>query len=81
MDHVHLLLDVADESDLPAAMQALKGVPARRVFQRLPELKMDAGVKSFWQENYGRKEITPSARAAVAHYIRTQWDRLEGFER
>jgi putative transposase len=39
-DHVHLLVRVADEADLPRAMMLLKGVSAREVFEREPELRL-----------------------------------------
>ena len=81
VDHVHLLLLVHDQSELPKALNLLKGASARRIFQRFPELKLDAQTSSFWQAGYGSKEVPPAAVGAVRSYIRTQWDRLEDYER
>jgi REP element-mobilizing transposase RayT len=62
-------------------MNHIKGASARRIFQRVPDLKVDAGVNSFWQTRYGFKVIEPGAVPTVRKYIQTQWDRLEGYDR
>jgi REP element-mobilizing transposase RayT len=62
-------------------MNFLKGTSARRLFEQFPELKLDAHISSFWQAGYGSKIVPESALNAVATYIRTQWDRLESFDR
>jgi putative transposase len=80
VDHVHLLLDVEDRPALKA-MNFLKGTTAQRIFQRFPELKLDGGVNNLWQHRYAFKEIPEAAASTVATYIRTQWDRLEDYER
>ena len=61
-------------------MDLLKGASSRKVFQRFPELKLDAGVNHFWQKRYGSKVIEPRVLATVSGYIRTQKERLEKFE-
>ena len=81
VDHVHLLLDVADRRRLPRVMNDLKGISSRRVFATFPELKMDAETEHFWQKGYGKKVVPPAALEATKRYIRTQWERLDGFER
>ncbi len=81
VDHVHLLLDLSDKSGLPRTMMLLKGVSARRLFERFPEIKIDAQTESFWQAGYGSKIVAPGAISATTHYIRTQWDRLDGYDR
>jgi putative transposase len=77
VDHVHLLLGLRHKGELPNAMMNLKGVSARRLFERFPELKLDAHTNNFWQEGYGSKLVAPPAVPAVRRYIRTQWERLE----
>lgn len=81
VDHVHLLLNLPSKSDLPNAMMNLKGVSARRLFERFPELKLDAGTQSFWQSGYGSKLVPAGRVSSTRRYIRTQWDRLEAYER
>ena len=81
VDHMHLLIQAEDQVGLSRAMNLLKGVSSRRLFQRFPELKLDAGVNSFWQHRYGSKEVPETASASVEHYIETQWDRTEKYVR
>jgi REP-associated tyrosine transposase len=81
IDHVHLLLELKDKSELPRAMMMLKGVSSRRIFERYPQIRLDAQTTSFWQAGYGSKIIPPSSVPALQRYIKTQWDKLEGFER
>ncbi len=78
-DHVHLMLELDAADALPSAMKALKGKSAHRVFQQIPELKLDAGTDHLWQRGYGCKLVEPSAEMAVRRYIRTQMDRIEKF--
>lgn len=51
------------------------------MFAAFPELKMDAETEHFWQKGYGKKVVAPAAATAMKRYIRTQWERLDGFER
>jgi putative transposase len=81
VDHVHLLLRAKDKPALSRAMNDLKGVSARRIFQRFPELKIDANTNAFWQARYGHKLVPGSAESTIRKYIRTQWERLEDYDR
>jgi REP element-mobilizing transposase RayT len=62
-------------------MNYLKGVSSRRLSLQFPDFKQDAQVNSFWQHRYGFKELPAGAMPTVSEYIRTQWDRLESYER
>ena len=62
-------------------MNYIKGTSSRRLFQQLPELKMDIGMNSFWQHRYGWTMVDDGAVPSVAGYIRTQKDRLEKYVR
>ena len=81
LDHVHLLIAAADRTQLSRAMNHLKGISSRRLFQRFPELKLEAGISSFWQHRYAAKVVPEPAAASVGQYIRTQWERLDKYER
>ncbi len=80
IDHAHLLVRADSPKELPAILKALKGKSAHRVFQELPELKLDASTNHLWQRGYAWKIVPPEAEANVRRYIRTQWDRLEKYE-
>jgi putative transposase len=81
VDHVHLLLRVADQSELSKVMNSLKGVTLRRLFERFPDLRMDSGVNNFWQHRYGARCVPDGASRVIGGYISTQWGRLEKYDR
>lgn len=81
VDHAHMLVRATDRRDLSRAVNHLKGISSRRVFERLPELKLDIRMNNLWQHRYGVKVIPEKARVSVAQYIRTQSDRLEKYAR
>ena len=81
VDHVHLLIDAEDRVHIGKAMNLLKGASSRQLFQRFPDLKLDAGINSFWQHRYAAKIVPRFAAASVGQYVRTQWDRLDKYER
>jgi putative transposase len=81
VDHVHLLIAVDDKTGLSKAMNLLKGTTSRRLFQRFPDLKLDAELNSFWQHRYAAKAVPEPAAASVGQYTRTQWQRLDKYER
>ena len=65
IDHAHLLVEAASDDRLPMLMKALKGKSAHRVFQEVPELKLDAGTNHLWQRGYGWKQVPPGAEQNV----------------
>ncbi len=81
VDHVHLLVEAADDAELSRTMHLLKGASARHVMESIPDIRMDAGIDHFWQKRYGAKPVEPSALAGVAHYIHTQKERPEKYAR
>lgn len=81
VDHVHLLIAADDRAHLARAVNLLKGTTSRRLFQRFPDLRPDAGLNNFWQHRYAAKAVLEPAAASVGNYIRTQWDRLDKYER
>jgi putative transposase len=79
VDHVHMLIDVPDKAALSRSMNLLKGASSRALFVRYPSIKLDAHTNAFWQAKFGWKIVPPSREQQVREYIRTQWDRLEGY--
>ena len=81
VDHVHVLLRAPDRRELSRAINYIKGLTSRRLFEQLPELKLDIGMNNFWQHRYGLKVVPEGGREAVAAYIRTQKERLDKYAR
>jgi putative transposase len=72
VDHVHLLVALAETQTLPSVMHQLKGASARSVFLKHPELKSDLGHNSFWQKGYGFRRLSSGGVVNVRRYMRTQ---------
>jgi len=75
VDHVHLLVALAETQTLPSVMHQLKGASARSIFLKHPELKFDMGHNSFWQKGYGFHRLSSAEVANVRRYVRTQAER------
>ena len=78
-DHAHLLIRLHEGQSLSDCVHILKGASARRIFQELPELKLDAHTEHFWQKRFGSKLVPPQAIATVKRYVETQKERLEKY--
>jgi putative transposase len=81
VDHVHMLLNVDSMDSQSQIMNYLKGVPTRKVFLRFPDLQLDAGTNHFWEKGYGDGTLEQVEVTKISRYIRTQKERLDGFER
>jgi len=79
VDHVHLLIRLGADQSLSSCVHRLKGASARSIFERMPELKLDAGTLHFWQKRYGSKLVPPQAVGTVRRYIETQKERPEKY--
>jgi putative transposase len=81
IDHVHLLIRLKDNQSVSKCLNLLKGVSAGRIFQEMPDIKLDAHTDHFWQKRFGSKLVPPGAVPAVRRYIETQKERPEKYER
>ena len=81
VDHMHVLLRADTREELSRAMNYIKGLSAKRLFEQMPELRMDMGTSNLWQHRYGAKVVPEDALGTVKRYIETQKDRLEKYER
>ena len=75
LDHVHMLLRSSDLQALSRTMMLLKGISARAVFEREPELRLSMGALSFWQKKYGWRLLSEPELPTVRRYIQTQLER------
>ncbi len=81
VDHVHMLVGASSSAELSWIMKLLKGRSSYELFQRNSQLKLDAGVNSFWQRGFGARGVPETQLDTVRWYIRTQDQRLEKYER
>jgi putative transposase len=81
VDHAHLLLETDSDSRLSWQLKLLKGRSAYEVFHAYPELKLDAGVNSLWQDGFESRIVPSDQLSTVRRYIQTQDERLTKYER
>jgi len=80
-DHVHMLVAASSSVELSRIMKLLRDRSSYELFRGNSELKLDAGLNSFWQRGFGAREVPKTDLDAVRRYIRTQDERLEEYER
>jgi putative transposase len=81
VDHMHLLVEAESDHELSWFMRLIKGRSAYETFRAFPELKIDAGIDSLWQDGFNSRMVPRKQLAIVRRYIRTQDERLEKYER
>ena len=81
IDHVHLLIRLKANQNLSKCLNLLKGASARRIFQEMPDIKLDAQADHFWQKRFGSKLVPLGAVPTLRRYIETQKERPEKYER
>jgi putative transposase len=79
VDHVHLLIRLTAGQNLSSCMHLLKGASARKLFDEMPDLKLDIGMAHFWQKRYGSKLVQPGAVETIRRYIGSQKERPEKY--
>lgn len=75
-DHVHALVSATPQQDIPTLVKLLKGVSARRMFQRHPELRRHLWGGHLWNPSYFVATVGETNEAQVRRYLEEQ--RAEG---
>ena len=71
-DHVHLMVHIPAKLSVSFAVQLLKGVSARRVFEELPKLHSRYPRGSFWSKFKYYGTVGPMTDKTVRKYIGAQ---------
>ncbi len=71
-DHVHLLIDCSPQHSIPNIIKALKGVSARIVFQKHPELKKQLWGGNLWNPSYFVATVSENTEEQIRQYIQNQ---------
>lgn len=71
-DHVHLLLDCAPQHYIPTLVKAFKGVSARSLFKKFPNLKEKLWKGHLWNPSYFVATVGENTEEQVRNYIRSQ---------
>lgn len=71
-DHVHVLVSATPQQSIPTIVKMLKGISARRMFQRHPELKTQLWGGHLWNPSYFVSTVGETNEAQVRSYIEDQ---------
>jgi REP element-mobilizing transposase RayT len=61
---VHFLIEAESDHELSWFMKLFKGRSAYETFRAFPELKIDAGINSLWQDGFNSR-LVPRDRLAI----------------
>ncbi len=70
-DHVHLFLSAPPSTAPSLIANTLKGITARQVFKRFPDVKKQVWGGSFWSRSYYVGTVGASTCETVKNYIET----------
>ena len=68
-DHVHLFLSAESRTAPSLLANTLKGITARQVFKRFPEVKRQLWGGSFWSRSYYVGTVGDMTEATVKKYL------------
>ena len=71
-DHVHLMVHIPAKLSISYAVQLLKGISARRIFDASPNLKLRYPRGSFWSRFKYYGTVGPMTDAVIRKYIGAQ---------
>lgn len=71
-DHVHLLLDCSPQFNIPDMLRIIKGVSARRLFLRHPEIKSRLWGGHLWNPSYCIVTVSDRTEEQIRSYIESQ---------
>lgn len=74
-DHVHLLVECTPQHYLPDMLKALKGVSAKRLFDRHPEIRGQLWGGHLWNPSYFVATVSEQTEAQIRTYIQKQKER------
>ncbi|MBD2532419.1 IS200/IS605 family transposase [Nostoc flagelliforme FACHB-838] len=71
-DHVHVLVSATPQHTIPNIVKMLKGISARKLFLKFPQLKKKLWEGHFWNPNYFVSTVSENTEAQVKKYIENQ---------
>lgn len=74
-DHIHLLLDCAPQHYIPNLIKAFKGVSARALFKKFPDLKEKLWKGHLWNPSYFVATVSENTEEQIRRYIQSQQEK------
>ena len=77
-DHIHLLVDVTPQFNIPDMIRIMKGMTARKLFILHPEMKKQLWGGHLWNPSYCIVTVSERSREMVERYIESQKEKEWG---
>lgn len=74
-DHVHVLVSATPQHTIPNIVKMLKGISARKLFLKFPQLKKKLWGGHLWNPSYFVSTVSENTEAQVKKYIENQNDK------
>lgn len=71
-DHVHALVSATPQHTIPGMVKVLKGISARKLFLRFPQLKKKLWGGHLWNPSYYVGTVSENTEAQVKTYVDSQ---------
>lgn len=71
-DHVHVLVSATPQHTIPNMVKMLKGISARKLFLKFPQLKNRLWGGHLWNPSYFVSTVSENTEAQVKKYIENQ---------
>ena len=71
-DHIHLLIECTPQHYIPNIVKILKGVSARFLFKKHPELKNQLWGGHLWNPSYFVATVSENTEQQIRQYIQRQ---------
>ena len=72
LDHVHILIECSPQHFIPDILKIFKGISARKLFLKYPELKNKLWNRHLWNPSYFVATVSENTREQIKKYIQTQ---------
>lgn len=72
LDHIHLLIQASPTTYVPNIMRGMKGVSARMLFKKFPELKSRLWGGHMWNPSYFVATVSENTEEQIRTYIQEQ---------
>lgn len=70
LDHIHILLECSPQHFIPNILKIFKGISARKLFLKHPEIK-----NKLWNPSYFVATVSENTEEQIKRYIQTQKER------
>ncbi len=75
LDHIHILIECSPQHFIPNILKIFKGISARKLFLKHPEIKNKLWGGHLWNPSYFVATVSENTEEQIKRYIQTQKER------